>query len=268
MPRRPASADLSSPPFAVAAPSQARARRISAEQSAAWLARGWADLMAHPGIGLSYGAVFAVVGWLLTFGLVQLGMGSVILPLAAGFMLVAPLAAVGLYEVSRRRERGEPVTLAAALAAVRRNGEQIADFGLVLMLFFCAWFELAMLLFAAFWGGKPPELGHFLGSVVLSGQGVPFIAIGTLVGGVLAALAFALSVATMPMLLDRDVTVLDAMRTSLQAVWLNRLNMIGWAATLAALGFLGMAALFIGLAVTLPVAAHASWHAYRDLVGE
>jgi uncharacterized membrane protein len=257
---------LQTPDVALVLDEAPRARRVSAERSATWLARGWADLLAHPGIGLTYGAVFAAVGWLLTVGLVSVGLGSLILPLAAGFMLVAPLAAVGLYEVSRRRERGEAVTFAAALSAVARNGEQIADFGLVLMLFFCAWFELAMLLFAAFFGGKPPELGHFMSQVVLSADGFPFMLTGTLIGGVLAALAFALSVATMPMLLDREVTVLAAMRTSLRAVWVNRLNMVGWAATLAVLGFIGMAALFIGLAVTLPVAAHASWHAYRDLV--
>ncbi|HSV28673.1 MAG TPA: DUF2189 domain-containing protein, partial [Candidatus Omnitrophota bacterium] len=93
-----------------------------------------------------------------------------------------------------------------------------------------------------------------------------FLLTGTLVGGAIAALAFALSVVSMPMLLDRDVSVLTAMRTSLRVVWLNRRNMIGWAATLATLGLLGIAFFFAGLAVTLPIAAHASWHAYRDLV--
>lgn len=267
MHRRPAALAAARPsPLFMATDDRPPVRRISAELSATWLQRGWADLMAHPGIGLGTGGFFAFVGWLLTFGLADAGMGSAILPLASGFMLIGPLAAVGLYEVSRRREAGDTVTVGLILAAVRRNGRQIADFGLVLMLFFCAWVEVAMILFALFYGANPPGLSDFMSRVVLSGDGVPFLATGTLIGGVLAALAFGLSVVSVPMLLDRDVSALTAMRTSLAAAWANRLNMIGWAATLAALTFMGMGAFFVGLAVSLPVAAHASWHAYRDLV--
>lgn len=241
---------------------------VSLERSTTWLERGFADFLAYPGIGLTYGSVFAVLGWLLTFGLAGFGMGSLILPLAAGFMLVAPFLAVGLYEVSRRREAGESVTLTAALLALGRN-RQMADMGLVLLLAFFAWFQVAMIIFALFFGGQPPALDQFFGQVVLAPQGPAFLLTGTLVGGVVAALVFALSVVSMPMLLDRrDVSALTAMRTSLRAVWLNRMNMIGWAATLATLGVMGVAAFFVGLAVTLPVAAHASWHAYRDLVEE
>lgn len=240
---------------------------VSLDRSTTWLERGFRDFAAHPGIGLAYGSVFALLGWLLTFGLAQFGMGSLILPLAAGFMLVAPFLAVGLYEVSRRREAGEPVTLRKAVMALGRN-HQMADMGLVLLLAFFAWFQLAMIIFALFFGGRPPALDAFFSQVVLAPQGPAFLMVGTLVGGAVAALVFALSVVSMPMLLDRrEVNALTAMRTSLRAVWLNRMNMIGWAATLATLGVLGVSALFVGLAVTLPVAAHASWHAYRDLVG-
>lgn len=241
-------------------------RPITVERSATWLERGFKDFRAHPGIGLAYGGVFALVGWLLTFGLHGIGMDSLILPLASGFLLIAPLAAVGLYEVSRRREKGEGVTLRQALGAMGRNG-QMADMGLVLMLLFFVWFQLAMIIFALFFGGQPPALTEFVSQVISSPQGVPFLATGTVVGGTIAAIAFAVSVVSMPMLLDRDVTVLTAMRTSARAVWLNRRNMVGWAATLATLGFLGIVFFFVGLAVTLPIAAHASWHAYRDLVG-
>jgi uncharacterized membrane protein len=243
-------------------------RPVSLDRSTTWLERGWRDFAAHPGIGLAYGSVFAFLGWLLTFGLARFGMGSLILPLAAGFMLVAPFLAVGLYEVSRRREAGEHVTFGHALRALGRNS-QMADMGLVLLLAFFVWFQLAMILFALFFGGTPPALDAFFSQVVMAPQGAIFLLTGTLVGGVVAALVFALSVVSMPMLLDRrDVGALTAMRTSLRAVWLNRMNMIGWAATLATLGMLGLAAFFVGLAVTLPIAAHASWHAYRDLVAE
>ena len=239
----------------------------SLERSATWLERGFRDFIAHPGIGLAYGSIFALLGWLMTFGLAGFGMGSLILPLAAGFMLVAPFLAVGLYEVSRRRENGEDVSLVQAVAALGRN-RQMADMGLVLLLAFFVWFQLAMIIFALFFGGRPPALAEFVSQVVLAPQGAAFLITGTLVGGVVAAAVFAVSVVSMPMLLDRDVSALTAMRTSVRAVWLNRMNMIGWAATLACLGMLGVAVFFVGLAVTLPIAAHASWHAYRDLVGE
>ncbi|MEW5729389.1 MAG: DUF2189 domain-containing protein [Pseudomonadota bacterium] len=256
-------------PYAAAlAPPEAvpEVRVVTVERSSTWLARGFDDLRTHPGIGLAYGSAFAFVGWLLTFGLHGIGMDSLILPLASGFMLIGPLAAVGLYEVSRRREAGEPVTLLDALAAMRRNG-QMADMGLALMLLFFAWFQLAMIIFALFFGGSPPALADFLHQVLAAPQGMPFLATGTIVGGAVATVAFSISVVSMPMLLDRRVSVLTAIRASLRSVWLNRRMMVGWAATLAALGFLGMAFFFVGLAVTLPIAAHASWHAYRDLVG-
>lgn len=240
-------------------------RIVSVERSTTWLERGFGDFAAHPAIGMAYGSVFALLGWLLTFGLAHVGMGSLILPLAAGFMLVAPFLAVGLYEVSRRREAGQPVTVWQALGAVGRNG-QMADMGLVLLLAFFVWFQLAMILFALFFGGRPPALDEFFSQVVLAPQGPAFLIAGTVVGGVVAALVFTVSVVSMPMLLDREVSALTAMRTSVRAVWLNRMNMIGWAATLATLGMLGVSALFAGLALTLPIAAHASWHVYRDLV--
>lgn len=265
MRRVPPTASVAALPGTLSEPVPA-VRRVTPERSATWLARGFADFRAHPGVGLAYGSVFAFIGWFLTFGLVGLDMGSLVLPLASGFMLVAPLAAVGLYEVSRRRERGLSVSLRDAIGAVRRNPQQIADMGLVLLLLFFAWFQLAMILFALFWGGQPPSLTEFFQQILASDRGVPFLAAGTLVGGVIAAIAFALSVVSMPMLLDRDVTAMTAMRASLAAAWANRRNMIGWAATLVTLGFMGMAFFFVGLALTLPVAAHASWHAYRDMV--
>lgn len=242
-------------------------RAVSVDRSSTWLGRGFEDFRRHPGIGLAYGALFAFFGWFLTFGLAGLGMGSLILPLAAGFMLVAPFLAVGLYEVSRRTERGEAVSLSQAIRAVGRN-RQMADMGFVLLILFFVWFQMSMIIFALFFGGAPPALTEFVRQVALAPQGVPFLATGIIVGGIIATIAFTISVVSMPMLLDRDVAVLTAMRTSFAAVAANWKNMIGWAATLAVLGFLGMAFFFVGLAVTLPIAAHASWHAYRDLVGE
>lgn len=242
-------------------------RRISAEQSATWLERGFSDFIRHPGIGLTYGALFAMVGWLVSGGVVRIGMGSLLLPLACGFLLMAPFLAVGLYEVSRRSERGEPVSFGHVLGAFRRN-THMADMGLVLLMIFFAWSQAAMIVFALFFGGEPPSLQTFFSDILSEPHGTAFLVAGSVVGLGLAGLSFSVSVVAIPMLLDRPVSALFAMRVSLRAVWLNRLNMIGWAATLALLGGLGMSLLFVGLAVTLPIAAHASWHAYRDMVAE
>jgi len=251
-------------PYAVTEPTPG-IHRVSPERSATWLARGFADFAAHPAIGLTYGLTFAVVGWLLTIGLDQVGMGSMILPLGGGFLMVAPIAAAGLYEVSRRHELGLPVSPLSCLDTVRRNA-QVADMGLALMLVFLVWIQLALFIFALFFGNRPPALGDFLGQLLEAPQGLPFLIAGTAVGLTMAAIAFSLSVVALPMVLDRPVSAMTAMRTSLRAVRANWPNMIGWAATLAVLSLSGMGFLFVGLAVTLPVAAHASWHAYRDLV--
>ena len=240
-------------------------RRVSPEQGANWLRLGLEDFLAHPGIGLAYGAAFAAIGWALTFGLEAIGMGSLILPMAGGFMMVAPVAAIGLYEVSRRREHGESVTFADSLRALRRN-PQFGDMALALMLVFLVWLQLALLIFALFFGSRPPALGEFSDQILAAPQAFPFLAIGGSVGLAMAALAFSLSVVALPMALDRDVSAMTAMRTSLRAVSVNRLGMVGWAATLGLLNLAGMSFLFVGLVVSLPIAAHASWHAYRDLV--
>jgi uncharacterized membrane protein len=255
----------SSSVFAVPNTSCPKIRVIPPEATTLWLGRGFADFIAHPGIGLTYGAAFAAFGWLLTIGLERVGMGSLILPLAAGFMLVAPLAAVGLYEVSRCREQGLPVSLASSVAAIGRNSN-VADMGLVLLLLFFTWFQVAIALFALFYGTHPPSLADFLPQVLLAPQGVTFLVAGTAVGAGLAAVTFGVSVVSLPLLMDRDVSAVTAMVASWSAVRANWLAMIGWAATLAVLGFAGLSLLFVGLALTLPIAAHASWHAYRDLI--
>jgi len=162
-------------------------RRVTVDDSAQWLAKGWGDLRRAPGVSLSYGLVFAILGFALTLGLWRLGMGSLILPLAAGFVLIGPLAAVGLYEVSRRHELGRSITLANALAAWRRNAGQIGLFGVALMLVFFAWVETALLLFALLFRGPPPPLDNFLLDILTSPAAVPLLVAGGMTGALIAA---------------------------------------------------------------------------------
>jgi uncharacterized membrane protein len=241
-------------------------RRVSVEEPWTWLSAGWKDLCRAPAISLTYGAAFVVVSFLLTLGLWLAGLFYLVLPLAAGFMLVGPVVAVGLYEVSRRLERGESVTLAAALAAWRVNPGPIATMGLVLMLFLLAWIRLAFLIFALFFGATPPSWEHLVTTLLFSTEGIPFLVVGTATGGVLAAIAFAISAVAIPALLDRDIGTLSAIATSVAAVLENWRIMIGWGALIVLFTAAGLATFYVGLAVTLPIIGHSSWHAYRGLV--
>jgi uncharacterized membrane protein len=255
--------DLAGVPKGLALPT----RGVGVERPWAWLAQGWADLRRVPMVSLSYGAVFVAISFLLTAGLWLVGLFYLVLPLAAGFMFVAPLLAVGLYEASRRLEAGHPVTLNATAGAWRAHAGSIATLGLVLMLFLLAWIRIAFLIFALFFGLEPPGWERVISTVFFSVEGLPFLAVGIAVGGVLAAIVFAISAVSIPILLDRDVGVFTAVVTSIVAVLKNWRVMIGWGALIVLFTAAGLVTLYLGLAVTLPLIGHASWHAYRDLVG-
>ena len=252
--------------IAVGAPAP-RIRSVELDRPWAWLAAGWRDLAQAPSVGLAYGVVVALIGWAITFGLWWLGAIYLILPLTAGFLIVAPLLAVGLYEVSRRHERGEVATLGDALAAFRANPSQIALMGVTLLLLFFAWIRLAVMIFYLFFGLAPPSPADFVGRVFFSAESLPFLVFGTAIGGVLAALAFGLSAISIPLLLDRpQAHVVTAIAASFQAILRNPATMAFWAVLIVLFVGAGLITFYLGLIVTLPLIGHASWHAYRDLV--
>jgi uncharacterized membrane protein len=243
-------------------------RRVDLDRPWAWLAAGWRDLRAAPEVGLAYGVAFAAAGFLITFGLWRAGLWYAVLPMTCGFLILGPLAAVGLYEASRQLGRGQRPTLVATLAAFRANAGQIALMGLALLLFFFAWVRLAVMIFYMFFGLRPPSLEHFLADVLLAPQSIVFVIVGFGTGAVLAAIAFSISVVAIPLLLDRpQAHVVAAIVTSVQAVLRNPLTLGLWAALIVLFTFAGLATLYLGLIVALPLIGHASWHAYRDLVG-
>lgn len=247
-------------------PHERRIRTVTVDHPWRWLSAGWLDMCAEPAYSYAYGAAFTAVGYLLLFGLHRHDASYLILPLAFGFALVGPAAAVGLYEVSRRFDRGLEIRFADVMGAVRRNPAQIALVGLFLLLVFLAWVRLAMLEFMLFFGAAPPSLDHLL-EAVLSSAALPFLAVGTLTGAVLAAVVFAMTAIAVPMLVDRpECDAVTAILTSLEAVRRNWRPMALWAFLVAFFTLFGLALLFIGLALTLPLLGHASWHAYRDLV--
>jgi len=244
-----------------------RVRKVELERPWAWLAAGWRDLVGAPAISLAYGVFFAVVGWAVTFGLWWLDLIYLILPLTAGFLIMGPILAVGLYEVSRRRDRGERPTFADALAAYRANPTQIAFMGVTLLLLFFAWVRVAVMIFFLFFGLQPPSLADFVGQVFFSSGSLPFLIIGTAAGAVLAALAFGLSAVSIPLLLDRPYEhVVTAIATSFKVIMENPATMLFWAVLIVLFVGAGLVTFYLGLIVTLPLIGYATWHAYRDLV--
>lgn len=250
-----------------------RVRRIDAQRPWAWLGDGWNDVTAAGAVSLIWGFLFAAVGLVILGALHFWRIYNLGLPLAAGFMLIAPVLVAGLYQVSRTLERKDPVSMATPFAAWRRHPGELGAMGLVLGLFFLAWIRIATLLFAWFFGldtpslgGELPDLRGFIESVVLSGRNATFLIVSTAIGAVLAFVVFALSAISVPMLVDRDVGVFEAMATSVAAVKANVWPMTVWAILIVLFTAAGIAVGFIGLTVTLPLIAHASWHAYRDLV--
>ena len=246
---------------------QPHIRKVVLDRPWLWLGAGWRDLLAAPLLSLAFGAATVVAGWLGIALLVWLDLPYLVLPLSAGFFFVGPFLAVGLYEISRRLEGGLPVDAEGALLAWRRNPDQIALMGLVLLLLHLAWMRAAQFLFALFQWQTVPSWDRFLDLAWHSTRSLPFLAIGVIVGAVLAGVAFAIGAFSMPYLLDRrGANLFEAIATSVAAVRLNLRPMLLWAGLIVLLVVLAMIPGLLGLVVVLPVVAHATWHAYRDIV--
>jgi uncharacterized membrane protein len=228
-----------------------------------WLRMGWQDFRSNPLLSAGYGLVCTLAG----YEILLLGAPHPYLftAMVSGFMLIAPLLAAGLYEISRRHEDGMTTNFRQSLQAWTRNGDAMAIFGLVLVLVVIAWERLSAILFALFYGGDLPRIESFVATVFLSGNYLAFVIAYVVAGALLAALVFAMSAISVPMLVDREVDVVTAITTSLKAVRRNPPAMTLWAALLVALVVVGFATLLLGMIVLLPWAAHATWHAYRDL---
>ena len=242
-------------------------REVPFDAPYSWLAAGWRDMWRVPRVSLAYGAIFAVTGLLLAVGLTQVGLQSLILVLAGGFILVGPMIAAGLYETSRRLEKGEPVSLASTLRAGFFGGGQLAYMGLLLMLIYLAWVEIALLLFMLFLGPEPmPPLGGVRFEPIAHAAGLGLLIVGTGVGMALAATVFAVSAVAVPLLMIERVDVVTAALTSVRACRENPKAMALWAALIAGAMLFGFVTLFFGLVIVFPLIGHATWHAFRDLV--
>jgi len=238
-------------------------RALSAAAPLAWLAAGWRDFRAHPLPSAFYGACFAAMGWLIvvTFRYAY----EYVSALVTGFFLVGPFFAIGLYDLSRRRERGLPEWLAPTLDAWRPNVGAIGVFALVLGVILLVWARASLIVFALFYAGEMPTVAGFAGQI-FSPDNLEFLLAYLCVGGFFALLVFAISVVSVPMMLDRDTDGIVAVLTSLRAFGANVPAMIVWGGIIVTLTAAGFALFFGGLIVTVPVLGHATWHAYRALV--
>jgi uncharacterized membrane protein len=243
-------------------------RSISVDAPWQWLAAGWRDIQHVPAVSLTYGAIFAFAALGLILGLWAVGAQSLFFAFAGGFLLIGPFFAVGLYEASRLISRGEPVHLFDVARAGFSARGQLAFFGAVLLFAFMAWMHLALLLMMLFIGtsGAPPP-NEVLQVLLFAPRALAMLVVGTLIGGAIAVLIFAISAVAVPMLLVSHVDAVTAACASLAAVYRNPKPMALWAILIAGIMALAFATLLVGLVVAFPLIAHATWHAYADIYG-
>ncbi|MDJ0805906.1 MAG: DUF2189 domain-containing protein [Gammaproteobacteria bacterium] len=245
----------------------AKVREVTTEHVWRWLAAGWNDIREAPGKSLFYGVALALASFLLVGSVIASGLYFLLPQLLAAFFLIAPLLGIGLYYISKELEAGRDPAFSRSLVAFRVNSFNFFNMGLVLVVALIAWVTLAHLIVAlTFTGITPATWQGFISTLFGTWEGAQLMAVGVVSGAVIAFLVFGISAVSVPMLLDRQCNVFDAIQTSWSAVRYNRVPMLLWAAVLLAIIYVGFATLFIGLIIGFPLAAHATWHAYRDLV--
>lgn len=242
--------------------------RIGFSDLSAALSAGLRDFLKAPGFGLFFSVFYVVGGILIYLELSVRGEELWVIPIGLGFPLLAPFAAVGLYEVSRRLETGEALDWSAILGVVfRQKDRQFPSMAVMMIMFFMLWVFVAHLIFALFMGLQ--SLTNILSNwqdSLLTPNGLTMLAIGTGVGAVMAFVLFSLTVVSLPLLLEREIDFISAMIASFQLVLANPVPMIAWGITVSVLLFLGMLSFFLGLFIILPVCGHATWHLYRRAV--
>ncbi|ACB94836.1 DUF2189 domain-containing protein [Beijerinckia indica] len=248
--------------------SQPVVRRIGFHDLREALAEGIDDFWAMPSQIVFIGLLYPIVGIILGVATSERNVLQLLYPLLTGFALVGPFLAIGLYEMSRRREAGLDTSWRHAFEVFRSPSlPAILALGIVLMGLFLFWLVAAETLYEGLFGYKAPtNYFRFLSDVFSTPEGRSLLIQGNAIGFVFAVIAFSISVVSFPLLLDRDVGAAVAVQTSVKAVAKNPIVMAAWAVIVGLLLALGTAILFFGLAIVMPVLAHATWHLYRHVV--
>lgn len=240
------------------------ARALTAADARRWLLEGWQDFTTRPALSLAYGVLVFAVSVVIIAGLLRLRFDYILFPALAGFMVVGPVLAVGLYEKSRRLASGEPLDLMHMIVVKAKSGGQILFAGVMLCLLAMTWLRAAVIVYALFFGLVPfPGIDGVTTMLLTTPVGWAMLAVGSAIGGLFAALAFAVSMFSIPMLLNERVDALTAMGSSMALVWNNLPATLTWAVICLAGCLLSMATGLLGLIVVFPVLGHGTWHAYR-----
>ena len=232
-----------------------------------WLKKGWNDLLNNPIPSLIYGIIFAIVGIAMSFIAVKNPVFSV--ATTTGFLLVSPFLALGLYDLSRQAEQGQKPDFMKSATSMSANLVSIGIYAIVLGMLMIFWVRLAAVVTAIFFNNVVLDQQSFVGmwqGFLNMPQGLEFLLAFFAVGFLFAAAAFITGVVTCQLLLDRKVDIVTAIVTSIKVVAKNPVPMAIWALTLTLLTGLGLITYNLGLIVIMPILAHASWHAYRELV--
>jgi uncharacterized membrane protein len=229
---------------------------------------GWEDFKAMPSHAIILCVIYPVLGIVLFRMVLGHSVLPLLFPLAAGFTLIGPFAAIGLYELSRRRERGEEAGAWDALHVLRAPSfGAMLGLGTLLLALFVTWIAAADAIYIATFGHTPAaSIPDFARRVLTAPEGWSLIIVGCGVGFLFAVVSLCVSVVSFPLMLDRHASAIDAIRTSLRAVMKNPFVLAAWGIVVAVLLVIGSLPLFVGLAVVLPVLGHATWHLYRKLV--
>jgi uncharacterized membrane protein len=241
-------------------------RHLPASAAFTWLGRGWRDLWTNPLPSLLYGLAVFVASFVFIVYMFDTGRDYFLFPALAAFMIVGPLVATGLYLKSKGLEDGETATVGSMLAVRPRAGAQVFFTGMLLTMVMLLWMRAAVIVYALFFGVKPfPGLDGVTEMLLTTPTGWAMLVVGTLVGALFAGFGFAISVFSVPMLLDRRVDSFTAMGVSMAMVWNNLRPMLTWGAIVLALFIVSVATGLLGLIVIFPWLGHATWHAYSQM---
>ena len=245
------------------------ARKLKYRDISKAMRAGLRDFSNAPRFGLVFGLAYAAFGWFLLYLAYTLEISYYIYPMATGFALLAPFIASGLYEVSHLLEQGKPVTWKNVIIATKNaGGKDLSWMAVVTTFAYIIWLDIAVALYVIFFGMKPVGVNELVNAIMTTPSGALFFLIGNAAGAILAFIVFSLTVVSLPLLFDKHVDFVTAMIVSVKVVVKNPKVMILWAGIIGVLFAISIVSVFVALIVVLPFLGHATWHLYKQAVGE